>query len=272
MTNHSISLSKLRRTVSLCLSCPANGKTCRSCAKKGHFAKVCRSRPQQQRRFVQQIADDPEQDPAYTFVIHSEQTVLNTSSPSGAPLLPSPSCLVHIGGQPIFVLVDSGASANLLDEATYNSINHNTQLPAMLHPPTTKIYSYGSTTPLPLLGSWSTSVHYKTTTISATFHITKGNSGNLLSCDTSQQLYLITLNVNSTMSGPTILYTFPHLFDGIGQVKGKEIKLHISDAVTPKHNNHNAAFLSTYAKMLSKNYNVSNSSISLKLSTGQCLG
>ena len=138
MTNHSISLSKLRRTVSLCLSCPANGKTCRSCAKKGHFAKVCRSRPQQQRRFVQQIADDPEQDPAYTFVIHSEQTVLNTSSPSGAPLLPSPSCLVHIGGQPIFVLVDSGASANLLDEATYNFINHNTQLPAMLHPPPPK--------------------------------------------------------------------------------------------------------------------------------------
>lgn len=216
------------------ISCPANGKTCRSCGKKGHFAKVCRSRPQQQRRFVQQIADDPEQDPAYTFVIHSEQTVLNTSSPSGAPLLPSPSCLVHIGGQPLFVLVDSGASANLLDEATYNSINHNTQLPAMLHPPTTKIYSYGSTTPLPLLGSWSTSVRYKTTTVNATFHVTKGNSGNLLSCDTAQQLNLITLNVNSTMSGPTILHTFPHLFDGIGQVKGKEIKLHISDTVTLK--------------------------------------
>ena len=100
--------------------------------------------------------------------------------------------------------------------------------------PKFEIYSYGSTTPLPLLGSWSTSVRYKTTTVSATFHVTKGNSGNLLSCDTAQQLNLITLNVNSTMSGPTILHTFPHLFDGIGQVKGKEIKLHISDAVTPK--------------------------------------
>ena len=195
------------------ICCPANGKTCRSCGKKGHFAKVCRPRPQQQRRFVQQIADDPEQDPAYTFVIHSEQTVLNTSSSSGAPLLPSPSCLVHIGGQPTFVLVDSGASANLLDEATNNSINHNTELPAMLHPPTTKIYSYGSTTPLPLLGRWSTSVRYKITAIDATFHVTKGNIGNLLSCDTAQQLNLITLN---------------------GQVKRKEIKLHISDTVAPK--------------------------------------
>ena len=203
------------------ISCPANGKTCRSCGKNGHFAKVCRSRPQQRPRFVQQIADDPEQDPAYTFVVHSEQTVLNTSAPSSAPLRPSPSCIVNIGGQPIFVLVDSGASANLLDEATYNSITHNTRLSAMLNPPTTKIYSYGSTTPLPLLGSWSTSVRYKSTTVNATFHVTKGNSGNLLSCTTAQQLSLLTLNVNSTMSGQTILHAFPHLFDGIGQVKGK---------------------------------------------------
>ncbi|CAB4036363.1 Retrovirus-related Pol poly [Paramuricea clavata] len=36
------------------------------------------------------------------------------------------------------------------------------------------------------------------------------------------------------MSGQTILHAFPHLFDGIGQVKGKEIKLHISNTVTPK--------------------------------------
>jgi hypothetical protein len=36
------------------------------------------------------------------------------------------------------------------------------------------------------------------------------------------------------MSGQTILHAFPHLFDGIGQVTGKEIKLHISNTVTPK--------------------------------------
>jgi hypothetical protein len=91
----------------------------------------------------------------------------------------------------------------------------------MLNPPTTKIYSYGSTTPLPLFGSWSTSVRYKSITVNATFHVTKGNSGNLLSCTTAKQLNLLTLNVNSTMPGQTILHAFPHLFDGIGQVKGK---------------------------------------------------
>ena len=32
------------------ISCPANGKTYRSCGKNGHFAKVCRSRPQQRPR------------------------------------------------------------------------------------------------------------------------------------------------------------------------------------------------------------------------------
>jgi hypothetical protein len=36
------------------------------------------------------------------------------------------------------------------------------------------------------------------------------------------------------MSGQTILHAFPHLFHGIGQVKRKEIKLHISNTVTPK--------------------------------------
>ena len=34
------------------------------------------------------------------------------------------------------------------------------------------------------------------------FHVTKGNSGNLLSCTTAQQLNLLTLNNNSSMSGP----------------------------------------------------------------------
>ena len=89
-------------------------------------------------------------------------------------------------------------------------------------------------TPLPLLRSWSTSVRYKSTTVNATFYVTKGNSGNLLSCSITQQLNLLTLNVNSTMSGQTILHAFPHLFDGIGQVTGKEIKLHISNTVIPK--------------------------------------
>ena len=114
-----------------------------------------------------------------------------SSTPPRHPVRPS--APLHLASltlvcQPIFVLVDSGASANLLDEATYNSITHNTRLSAMLNPPTTKIYSYGSTTPLPLLGSWSTSVRYKSTTVNATFHVTKGNSGNLLSCTTAQQL------------------------------------------------------------------------------------
>ncbi|CAB4037226.1 Hypothetical predicted protein [Paramuricea clavata] len=36
------------------------------------------------------------------------------------------------------------------------------------------------------------------------------------------------------MSVQTFHHAFPHLFDGIGQVKGKEIKLHILNTATPK--------------------------------------
>ena len=52
--------------------------------------------------------------------------------------------------------------------------------------------------------------------------IDAGSQFSLRACSqATQQLNLLTLNVNSTMSGQTILHAFPHLFDGIGQVKGK---------------------------------------------------
>ena len=66
-----------------------------------------------------------------------------------------PMCEVQINGKAVEMMIDTGASVNLLDEKTFRRINRGN---TTLKPAYTKIYSYGSKTPLPLLGTLSATV------------------------------------------------------------------------------------------------------------------
>ena len=212
-------------------TCPAKQKICRSCGKTGHFAKVCRSRPPPNHSIKQTTTDARDEDPEYVFAQTPSQT---TSQP---PSRHSPTCQVNLNGHPITVLIDSGASANLIDELTYNHLRSTHCATGPIKPPQSKIYPYGSKTPLPLLGTISATITRHSLSVDAIFHVTKGNNGNLLSCATAEQLNLLQLNVNSNVTNlydQIVCHEFPDLFDGIGKVKEKRIHLHIDQTVTPK--------------------------------------
>lgn len=92
-------------------------------------------------------------------------------------------------------MIDSGASVNLLDEITFERINsHGNE---SLRPTNTKIYSYGSETPLPLLGTLTTTVKSSNASTPAQLLVVKGENGNLLSYHTAQKLGLIAVSVNT---------------------------------------------------------------------------
>ena len=59
------------------------------------------------------------------------------------------------------------------------------------------IYAYGSTTPLNVLGTFTTVVESRCRLTFAMFYIVKAGNGSLLSCKTAQELDLIRLNVSS---------------------------------------------------------------------------
>jgi len=114
-----------------------------------------------------------------------------------------------------------------------------------LRPTQTKICSYGSETPLPLLGTFSATVKSSYASTSAILLVFKGETGNLLSYHTAQKLGLIAVSVNtatiadSDKNSPELLKEeFKSLFGDIGKVQNKEVKLHIDLDVAPRQQPH----------------------------------
>ena len=97
-------------------------------------------------------------------------------------------------------MIDSGASVNILDDATFNEITRNKGI--RLEQTNHKMYSYGSLRPLPLKGVIKTNISTDSKHLSAQFHVVHGNSGNLLSYTTACQLNL--LKAQQIYRSPTI--------------------------------------------------------------------
>jgi hypothetical protein len=98
--------------------CPAKDKECHKCQKIGHFAKVCKSekqisRPQKEnsRKHEFNSVDDLSSDDEYTFSVSDSQ------------VKKLPITTVKIGNFQRNVLVDSGASINVIDNDTFNKMN-----------------------------------------------------------------------------------------------------------------------------------------------------
>ena len=128
-------------------SCPAQGTGCHRCQKLNHFAKFCLSR-QSTTHGVQHVTSEvtqpepssSETDDEYLFTIH------NATS--------HPETTVLINGVPVTVIVDSGASVNVLNPATVDRIktqNANFRLT----PSTVKIRAYGAEQPLDIAGQFT---------------------------------------------------------------------------------------------------------------------
>ena len=62
-----------------------------------------------------------------------------------------PMCRLEIDGEYVELMLDSGASVNLIDEVTYQGIYKGKV--KTLSQAKRRIFSYGSPTPLPLLGT-----------------------------------------------------------------------------------------------------------------------
>ena len=147
-------------------------------------------------------------------------------------------CQVQVNEKSVEMMIDIGAFVNLLDEATFHQIDCGNKLLEHAH---SKIYSYGSDTPLPRLGTLSTTIKSSSNSTTTQLHVVKGNMGNPLSYNTAQKLELITISVNTTTvtdvnknSPESLQEEFECIFGGIGRLRNKIVKLHVDPDITPR--------------------------------------
>ena len=223
--------------------CPARGKRCSACGKRNHFSQVCQSSgksSKQDNGSVNSVEKDPQhfsdEDYDYSFSVNTREhdNILSTKNNSSH----LPSCSVQIFGTPVLMTIYSGASVNIVDQSTDEQFP---VMPSLRNPPR-KVYTYGSNTPLPLVGVTDVTLAHNGRQFKTEIHIVKGSGGNLLGFQAAQELGMLSLAQQVSHSSPcpdnAITQRFPELFSGIGKIRNKVIKLHIDETVVPKQQRH----------------------------------
>ena len=229
---------------------------CESCGRQGHFAVCCHypqqhanntnrttshgRTPLQSRRgggrnkvhAVTHKADgkESEDDAFYVFTASTGEN-LDTLE-------------LRINDKMINVIVDSGASCNLMSERVFDSIRGKKRLLARCDK---NVYAYTHSQPLELKGSCMFRVTVPQTNMStiAEFYIVPGHAATLLGRKTSEILAILKvgINVNNCSTSTdnvqpldkkaSLRVKFPKVFAGLGKLKGYQLKLHQDDSVPP---------------------------------------
>ena len=101
------------------------------------------------------------------------------------------------------MIIDSGASTNIIDETAYQQICQQETL--AITKSTNTIMAYGSDKPLPAMGQFHATMESTSLYTVATIHVLKGCNGSLLSYQTATESGLIALTVNQIKESPQIL-------------------------------------------------------------------
>lgn len=98
-----------------------------------------------------------------------------------------------------------------------------------------KLYSYGSDTPLEVLGKFTCEIYLnvksQSESVQAEFYVVKGNSVSLLGKTAAIQLGVLKLGIYSI--NEDIRGKYSDCFKGVGKLKDFKLKLHINSKVEP---------------------------------------
>ena len=155
-------------------NCPAREKTCNKCKKKGHFSICCKTKMHR----VNHVEDahgksDTRQSMNYAFSIQpNEGKTIN--------------CVV--GGINLSLLVDTGASVNVVDTPTWSSLKEK-GIECESWKYEDQIFSYGHKTGLPVIGKFSAHVSHGQKSVEAEFLVFEGVP--ILSLGTAKDLEVL---------------------------------------------------------------------------------
>ena len=201
--------------------CPARDKTCNYCKKQGHFKTVCRNlkRNQEEKNQVNKVgldAENPGTEEDYCYSVGTKSTLKKL-----------PNIMVGLNGKSTTVMIDTGASVNIIDEETYKEMGS----PKISNKNIPQLFPYGQSKPIPVQGHCNITVKTQNTSQTHKFYVVEGTHGSLIGFPSAQELGLI--QIVSRISESELQNQYPGLFKGIGKLKNKQFKLHIDESVTP---------------------------------------
>ena len=212
--------------------CPARGKTCNKCGKQDHFAGKCKTKvpPKQQQthrgnqrnksniRHVQTEPEDSDEEYAFSVTSSSDAQKIN----------------VIVGGRPVNMIIDSGASTNVINHSLWDKLKSE-KVKCTSKKCNKKLYAYGNSKPLEVLGSFRAATSTNNKEVNAEFIVIKGTGEPLLGRDTAIQLGVLKMgaNINSISSVASLVEKYNDVFHGVGKLKDHQVRLHVDPSVTP---------------------------------------
>ena len=214
--------------------CKYKDAVCRTCQKKGHLAKVCRSKGKppgkpvtsQRNYYVQDSPEDEDtSEGSYGMFIVQQDMV-------------KPYILdVHINQVPIKMEFDTGASLSILSAATYHSIKEKTNIPP-LEESHIRLKTYTGEV-IKVLGKTTVSAKLSDQEEVLTIHVVDGAGPDLLGRDWVNSFKVNPGKVNhieeNTQPLQNVLDKHAEVFDGtLGCLKDVEISLEVKPQSRPK--------------------------------------
>ena len=148
------------------LHCPARGKTCTKCSQVGHFANACKTKflatpGKSDVRYMPEDScgdDDDDDDDEYVFAIAGRD--------HGGKV-------VNIRGVRVEMTIDSGASANVISQASWEQLKK-CHIKCVSQQNTKKLYAYGVVSPLEVIGTFTVDITMGNKCVSAEVTVVKG--------------------------------------------------------------------------------------------------
>ncbi|XP_038060004.1 uncharacterized protein K02A2.6-like [Patiria miniata] len=219
-------------------SCPARRKECNKCGMMGHFSSCCKTKmaPQGQnnkRGTVRNVDyEHEEHDGEYDLYSFSVNTVHVPTDETKVNVV--------VDKQVLDMIVDSGATVNIVDHETWEMLKAN-RIRCKSEKTTKRLYAYGSEYPLDLRGKFTTSVLLSGSdsaeTIEAEFYVLNGKGPALLGRETALKLGVLKIGVDADVGGVSSVQSvhtkYPECFEGIGKLTNYQLHLHVDSDATP---------------------------------------
>ena len=137
------------------------------------------------------------------------------------------------------MIIDSGASTNIIDKQTWEWLKRN-KVKCKSARSDKKLFAYASQTPLDVIGTFSCEVSAGRNTTNAEFFVTNGKGDPLLGRDTATGLGVLKIgidiaavNTSSQTIGEVLQEKYPEVFSGVGKLKDRAVRLLIDPNVKP---------------------------------------
>ena len=205
--------------------CPARGKTCSKCQGKDHFATVCRTKDGKKKHEKQEKSGESVKavDEHYAFTIQIKR--------DSEPMLD-----IVAGNKPLKVLIDSGASCNIVGVDTWEDLKRQGIDCKSRATNGKKLYAYASEKPINVKGTFETTVECGSRAVKTSFMVIDGNGVPLLGKETAMNLGVLKIGVDIAAVADTktmIAGQYPELFRGVGKLNTHQMKIHIREDAKP---------------------------------------